>query len=134
MATAKKSNEKATRKTAATAKKTVTSKVTTATATVKAAHKAEQKAAAKEKFVYMFFNCNEGKDAASMNVRYNSETFTDTAAGRKALLKKVEEEVAAGHVNVSDAEAVKNDILKGEPEQASSKLQYGDIERLVLVA
>ena len=84
--------------------------------------------------MYVFFNCNDNKDAASMNIRYNNETFADTAAGRKALLKKVEEEAAAGRVNMSDAEAVKNDILKGEPTEASAKLQYGDIERLVLVA
>ena len=134
LAIVKKSTEKTTKKVAATAKKTVASKVAAATAMVKAAHKAEQKAAVKEKFVYMFFNCNEGKDVASMNVRYNCETFTDTAACRKALLKKVEAEVVAGYVNVSDAEAVKSDIQKGEPEQASSKLQCGDIERLVLVA
>ena len=137
---------------ATTTKKTTTAKKTTTTKkTVKAAEtkavKAETAATAKaakatatkktaeaKKYMYVFFNCNDNKDAASMNIRYNNETFADTAAGRKALLKKVEEEAAAGRVNMSDAEAVKNDILKGEPTDASAKLQYGDIERLVLVA
>ena len=109
---------------ATTTKKTTTAKKTTTT----------KKTAEAKKYMYVFFNCNDNKDAASMNIRYNNETFADTAAGRKALLKKVEEEAAAGRVNMSDAEAVKNDILKGEPTDASAKLQYGDIERLVLVA
>ena len=130
MATVKKTTEKTTKKTVASkaaAKKTVAVKAEPVKTTKKTSSTAK-------KYAYIFFNCNDNKDAATMNIHYNNEFFADTAAGRKALLKKVEEEVAAGHVNVSDTEAVKNDILKGEPEKASSKLQYGDIERLVLVA
>ena len=127
MATAKKTTEKTTKKTVANAKKTAAVKAESVKATQKTS-------GAAKKYAYIFFNCNDNKDSATMNIHYNNEFFADTAIGRKALLKKVEEEVAVGHVNVSDAEAVKNDILKGEPEQASSKLQYGDIERLVLVA
>ena len=119
----------------ATIKKTTTKKsVSSKTAVTAPEAKAAAKPTAKEKHVYMFFNCNGNKDASSMNVRYNSETFADTAAGRKALLRKVEEEIAAGRISASDSEAVKTDILKGNPEQASSKLQYGDIECLTLVA
>ena len=58
----------------------------------------------------------------------------DTKAGRKALLSKVEEEVAAGRVNVADMEAVKSAILDGEPTDAAGKMQYGDIERIVAAA
>ena len=68
-----------------------------------------------------------------MNARYSNEIFADTAAGRKALLQKVKDEVAAGRVNVSDKAAVEQDILKGEPTDASSKLQYGDIERMLFM-
>ena len=69
-----------------------------------------------------------------MNARYNNEVFADTATGRKALLQKVKDEVAAGRVNVSDKSAVEQDILKGEPTDASSKMQFGDIERMLFMA
>nr|WP_303839754.1 hypothetical protein [Selenomonas ruminantium] len=82
----------------------------------------------------MFFNCNDNKDAHSMNARYNNEVFADTTSGRKALLAKVEAEVVAGRVNVADKDAVEHDILKGDPTEASCKIQYGDIERMIFMA
>ena len=69
-----------------------------------------------------------------MNARYNNEVFADTADGRKALLQKVKDEVAAGRVNVADKSAVEQDILKGEPTDANSKMQFGDIERMLFMA
>lgn len=105
---------------------------TVATAAVKAT-KAVKKAV-EPKCVYVFFNCDGEKDAGSMNPRYNNEAFADSTAGRKALLKKVEEEVAAGRVHVVDIKEVEKDILKGDPTEAASKLQYGDIERMTFVA
>ncbi len=63
-----------------------------------------------------------------------TKAAADSAAGRKALLQKVKDEVAAGRVNVSDRGAVEQDILKGEPTDANSKLQYGDIERMLFIA
>ena len=141
MATTKKTT--AVKKTAATAAKkavkSVASKVveaavtTTAAKVTKTAGKTTKKAAAK-KYVYIFFNCNDNKDAHSMNARYNNEVFSDTAAGRKALLQKVKDEVQAGRVNVADRDAVESAILHGQPTEASSKIQYGDIERLVVRA
>ena len=107
---------------------------TTAAKVTKVAAKVTKKAAEKKKHVYIFFNCNDNKDAHSMNARYNNEVFADSAAGRKALLQKVKAEVAAGRVNVSDNAVVEHDILKGEPTDASSKLQYGDIERMLFMA
>ncbi|WP_051650288.1 hypothetical protein [Selenomonas sp. AB3002] len=138
MATTKKTTTTAAKKTTAAAKKTVKAAETKAVKAEASAPAtkttAAKKTTASKKYMYVFFNCNDNKDAASMNIRYNNEAFADTVAGRKALLKKVEDEAAAGRVNVSDAEAVKNEILKGEPTDASAKLQYGDIERLVVVA
>ena len=46
-----------------------------------------------------------------MNARYNNEVFADSTSGRKALLAKVEAEVAAGRVNIADKDAVEHDIL-----------------------
>ncbi len=142
MATTKKTSTSTVKKAAtATAKKavkSVASKVVEAAATTaatKVAAKTTKKSApASKKYAFVFFNCNDNKDATSMNIRYNNEVFADTAAGRKALMKKVEDEVAAGRVNLSDKDSVKNDILKGEPTEANGKLQYGDIERMVFFA
>ena len=96
--------------------------------------KATTRRVAGKKHVFIFFNCNDNKDAHSMNARYNNEVFADTASGRKALLAKVEVEVAAGRVNIADRDAVEYDILKGDPTEASSKLQFGDIERMIFMA
>ena len=115
--------------------KTVAAKVADAavtTAVTKA--KITTKKATSKKYVYIFFNCNDNKDAHSMNARYNNEVFADTTSGRKALLAKVEAEVVAGRVNIADKDAVEHDILKGDPTEASSKIQYGDIERMIFMA
>ena len=42
--------------------------------------------------------------------------------------------MAADRVNVSDKSAVEQDILKGKPTDASSKMQFGDIERMLFMA
>ena len=128
----------ATKKTTATTKKTATTAAkkttkTVATKTTKVAA-AAKKAAESKKYAYIFFNCDEAKSQSSMNIFYNDVFFSDTKAGRKALLSKVEEEVAAGRVNVADMEAVKSAILDGEPTDAAGKMQYGDIERIVAAA
>ena len=136
MATTKKTST--VKKTATTAAKkavkSVASKVAEAAVTTAATKvKAVKKTVAK-KYVYVFFNCNDNKDFHSMNIRYNNEVFADSPSGRKALFQKVKDEVAAGRVNVADKKAVEQDILKGDPTEATNKLQYGDIERLVFTA
>ena len=123
----------ATKKTTATTKKTATTAAKKTTKTTKAAA-ATKKVAESKKYAYIFFNCDEAKSQSSMNIFYNDVFFSDTKAGRKALLSKVEEEVAAGRVNVADMEAVKSAILEGEPTDAAGKMQYGDIERIVAAA
>ncbi|WP_296772033.1 hypothetical protein [Selenomonas sp.] len=142
MATTKKTT--AGKKTATTvakkAAKSVASKVAEAAVTAVAAKavkgtttKTVKKTTAKKKHAYIFFNCNDDKDAVSMNPRYNNEVFADSAAGRKALLQRIKDEVNAGRVNVSDKKAVEEDILQGNPTDASEKLQYGDIERMIFL-
>ena len=42
-------------------------------------------------------------------------------------VSKVEEEIAAGRVNVADMETVKSAILDGEPTDAAGKMLYEDI-------
>ena len=120
----------ATKKTTATTKKTATTAAKKATKTVAAkttkAAAATKKVAESKKYAYIFFNCDEAKSQSSMNIFYNDVFFSDTKAGRKALLSKVEEEVASGRVNVADMEAVKSDILDGEPTDAAGRMQYMD--------
>ena len=137
MATTKKTTAVKKTATAAAKKavKTVAAKVADAAVTTAVTRaKTTTKKATSKKYVYIFFNCNDNKDAHSMNARYNNEVFADTASGRKALLAKIEAEVVAGRVNIADKNAVEHDILKGDPTEASSKIQYGDIERMIFMA
>lgn len=92
--------------------------------------KATKPAAKKPAKVYVFFNCDEAKSKTTMNIFYNHEVFKDTKASRKALWTKVEEEVAAGRVQVDDAEAAQKAILDGEPCDASQHLHFGEIVAL----
>ena len=89
-------------------------------------------AAAKKTHAYVFFNCDDGKNQTSMNIRYNNEIYLDRATSRKALLGKVLEEVKVGRVNLADKERVSELILKGEPAEASAYMQYGTIERVIM--
>ena len=85
------------------------------------------KTAAKQKFAYIFFNCDGEKSEQSMNVFYNNTIYNQTGKGRKALLAKIQDEVAAGRVQVSDEDAVKAAVLKGEPTAANEFLTFGNI-------
>ena len=98
----------------------------------KAETKTTAKAPAKKTDAYVFFNCDDGKNQTSMNIRYNNEIFADKATSRKALLEKVLSEVKAGRVNLADKDLVSEAILKGEPKEASKYMQYGTIERVIM--
>ena len=90
---------------------------------------------ATEKKAYVFFNCDEEKSQTSMNIFYNSTVYNATKKARKELLAKVEDEVAAGRVNVAEGkmDAVSKEILVGEPTKASNYLQFGAIESFAIV-
>lgn len=81
---------------------------------------------------YLFFNCDEEKSEASMNVFYNKEAFRDTKAARKALWTKIQAEVEAGRVDVADAKAAKEAIMAGNPCDASQYLHFGNIAAIDL--
>jgi hypothetical protein len=90
---------------------------------------------ATEKKAYVFFNCDDEKSQKSMNIFYNQTIYNATKKARKELLAKVEEEVAAGRVNVAEGkmDAVSKEILVGEPTKASNYLQFGAIESFAIV-
>ncbi|MCI6158068.1 MAG: hypothetical protein SOV43_02570 [Selenomonadaceae bacterium] len=81
------------------------------------------------KKAFLFFNCDAEKSQNSMNVLYNQDVYKDTIASRKALWSKVEDEIAAGRVNVAEENlaAAKEAVLKGDPVEAGQFLEYGTI-------
>lgn len=81
------------------------------------------------KKAFLFFNCDEEKSQTSMNVLYNQDVYKDTIASRKALWKKVEDELASGRVHIADEnlEAAKQAVLKGDPVEAGQFLKFGTI-------
>jgi len=90
---------------------------------------------ATEKKAYVFFNCDDEKSQKSMNIFYNQTIYKDTKKARQELLAKVEEEVAAGRVNVAEGkmDTMSKEILDGEPTKASNYLQFGAIESFAIV-
>lgn len=81
---------------------------------------------------YVFFNCDEEKSHLSMNIFYNREVFRDTGASRKALWRKVQEEVEAKRIELpsEDVDKAEKEILHGNPTAASQYLRFGAIEEL----
>lgn len=82
-----------------------------------------------EKRAFAFFNCNESKSPDSMNPLYNQDVYSDSKAGRKALWKKVQEELKAGHIELDGQleELTKTTILQCDPVDASEDIKYGII-------
>lgn len=83
------------------------------------------------KSCYMFFNCDEQKSAASMNVKYNNVVYR-CRDGRRALWKKIKEEVAAGRIFIDEQllSIVRIHILEGNPEDINDLILYGNIVKL----
>ncbi|MCR5756730.1 MAG: hypothetical protein K6F95_02330 [Selenomonas sp.] len=90
---------------------------------------------ATEQKAYVFFNCDEEKTEKSMNIFYNQTIYKATKKARQELLAKVEAEVAAGRVNITEGkdESVSKAILDGDPTKASNYLQYGTIKSFALI-
>ncbi len=85
------------------------------------------------KKVYVFFNCDEEKSRASMNIFYNNEVFKDTKVSRKSLWEKVLAEMEAGRLQIEQANVQKAQeaVLNGDPCEASQYLRYGKIDALI---
>lgn len=82
--------------------------------------------------VFIFFNCDAEKSAASMNIFYNSVVYGNSLISRNVLLSKVMAELEAGRVKIADenVKKVQSMILKGDPVAASELIQYGAIREL----
>ena len=81
---------------------------------------------------YIFFNCDTEKTPSSMNIRFNDEAYSDTPYGRRALLKKIETEIATTSIRVSNMDTAKEAILNGDPTKANELMEYGCIELLTM--
>ena len=87
---------------------------------------------AKSAKAFVFFNCDEGKSEASMNIFYNHAVYKDGKTSRKALLKKVQEEVDLKRIQIADGdfEKVESLILEGDPVEAGNLIRFGAIKAL----
>ena len=83
-----------------------------------------------KKFVYVFFNCDEQKSQESMNIFYNHAAYKATAAARKALWAKLNDEEAQGRIQFVDKDAAAKAVLEGAPQEASQFLRFGTIEAI----
>lgn len=83
-----------------------------------------------KKKAYIFYNCDWEKTTASMNPLYNTEVFSSTKAGRKALVRKLQGEVKKGSVKLIDGismDTVERIILDDNPEKVTASLVFGAV-------
>lgn len=81
--------------------------------------------------MWMFFNCDENVSWSSMNPLYNSIVYRKRT-GRRALWRKIKDEVAAGNVIIAEEKMsdVRNAIIGGDPLVANEFMKYGFIVAL----
>ena len=82
------------------------------------------------KKAFIFFNCDENKSEASMNIFYNGVVYRDLTTARKLLWKKIREELGAEKIFIdeNDLSTVRKMILEGDPTEASALIKFGAIK------
>ena len=77
---------------------------------------------------WMFFNCDEWGTWASMNPLYNCYVYRKRT-GRRALWKEIKKQVVEEkiEINEKDMPKVRNEILFGNPINATDYMTYGVI-------
>ena len=85
---------------------------------------------AEPKKAFVFFNCDENKSEASMNIFYNRIVYRDLTTARKLLWKKIREERDSEKIFIEDDDlaTVRKMILEGEPTEASALIKFGAIK------
>jgi hypothetical protein len=78
---------------------------------------------------YEFYHCNLIKSTNSILGSYSEEVYTDTQAGREALLNHIMEEHRLGgvEIDVCDLDRVRDRILYEDPISANELMEYGII-------
>ena len=87
---------------------------------------------AKATKAFVFFNCDENKSESSMNIFYNHAVYKDGKTSRKALFKKIKEELELKRIQISenDLPEVENLITEGDPVEAGNLIRFGAIKSL----
>ena len=75
---------------------------------------------------YVFFNCDEYKSVTTMNPLYNAQVYRKRS-GRRALWRKIKDEVASGNIIVDNMSQVRKLIMFEHPEDANDYITYGII-------
>lgn len=78
---------------------------------------------------YIFFNCDGEKSLASKNIAYNNVVYGNAQLSRKALWKKIAEEMEASRVIIAEDKVAlaQKEVLEGNPAEAAKYMQFGDI-------
>ena len=78
---------------------------------------------------FVFFNCDNEKSEASMNIFYNNSLYGSARTSRSKLWEKVLAELEAGRIKIADENLKKIQflIMRGDPCAASEFMQYGAI-------
>lgn len=81
--------------------------------------------------MWMFFNCDEHKNYASMNPIYNAVVYRKRA-GRRALWKKIKSELESKAIEIpeNNLDDVRKAILEGNPMSANIHITYGYIAEM----
>ena len=81
---------------------------------------------------FVFFNCDENKTEASMNIFYNHTVYKDSKTSRKVLLKKIKEEIELDRIQIApeNLENVEQLITEGDPVEAGKFIRFGAIKAL----
>lgn len=84
------------------------------------------------KRAFVFFNCDENKSEASMNIFYNRTIYRDMTTARRVLWKKIREEREAEKIFIdeNDLSTVRTMILEGDPTAASNLIRFGAIKEV----
>lgn len=77
---------------------------------------------------WMFFNCDSYTTWASMNPLYNCYVYRKRA-GRRALWREIKKQVREENIliDTNDMLKVRNEILFGDPVNATNYMTYGAI-------
>ena len=78
---------------------------------------------------YEFFHCNLMKNTNTILGSYSEEVYSDTQAGREALLSHIMEELRLGGMEIEedDLNRVRDRILYEDPVSANGLIEYGII-------
>ena len=78
---------------------------------------------------FEFFNCDQDKNAVSMNPLYENCMYRDTVQSRRRLWARIKDEIERKNIEIdfNDMTVVRKAILFGNPSEASNFMKFGVI-------